>query len=70
MRELNSIELISVSGGVSPDGDERKIPIHVIKEGIGGLAKILSNVDWSAVRESFIPKPHWNQPMTMWHGGF
>ncbi|EEA8681734.1 hypothetical protein AH845_005097 [Salmonella enterica subsp. enterica] len=68
MRELYHVEVETVSGGVYPES--KKVPITIIKEGIGGLGKVLSAVDWSKAKEAFIPKPHWNSSIGYWHGGF
>ncbi|ASG90648.1 hypothetical protein [Salmonella enterica] len=68
MRELNLVEAMSVNGGVS--SEPKKIHVHAMKEGINGLGKIFSAVDWSNAREAFIPKPHWNSSIGYWKGGF
>ncbi|EAB6471599.1 hypothetical protein DTF36_17635 [Salmonella enterica subsp. enterica] len=70
MRELYHFEAETVSGSGGDSPESKKIPITVIKEGIGGLGKVLTSIDWSNAKEAFIPKPNWNSSIGYWHGGF
>ncbi|EAA7570882.1 hypothetical protein EOW52_26025 [Salmonella enterica] len=74
MKELTQTEILFVSGGVSEAEHNSRGGIgfsnygNVIK-GIHTIREVFKAFG-DEINEAFKPKPHWNQPMTMWHGGF